>query len=225
MNNLGDYFGELACREGRPKTKLVAAWSSKEISRIRRCLKGAFDRCRFDERPLLLAKNITGQAMGNRLASYFATKVGTELRAFRIQSCAGQGYPDRCLLRMADKRRYALELKATRRFEPTSTNRMSLTCSSSKLRRHFAPPIRHLLVTALYKRDGSKVWIYDFRADFLEPSTKVNVRLEASVSHHILAKSNHASFWGLKIESAQGVGPGRLSISDKRGRAKGAPVQ
>jgi hypothetical protein len=101
-------------------------------------------------------------------------------------------------MRTADKRRYALELKATRRFEPKSTNRMSLTCSSRKLRRHFVPPINHLLVTALCRRDGNKVWIYDFRTDFLEPSTKVNVRLEVSVSHHLLAKSTHASFWHSK---------------------------
>ena len=101
-------------------------------------------------------------------------------------------------MRVANQRSYALELKATRSFEPKSNHRVILTCSSSKLRRHFVAPINHLLVTVFHKKEGNNVWIRNFRIDFLEPWTKVKVRLEASVSQHLLAKSPHASFWGSK---------------------------
>ena len=140
--------------------------------------------------------------MGNRLADYFATQLDQQLKVFKIQRCAGQGYPDRRLVRVANRRSYALELKATRSFEPKSNHRVILTCSSRKLRRHFVAPINHLLVTVFHKKEGNSVWITNFKIDFLEPWTKVKVRLEASVSQHLLAKSPHPSFWGTKIPPA-----------------------
>ncbi len=198
MNNLGDYFHELMHRERKPKVSLAARWSRKEIRSITRCLRNAFVRCHFERNPLVVDSNVTGPAMGNRLASHFATQLDQHLRVFRIESCAGQGYPDRRLVRVASKRSFALELKATRSFEPKSNHRVILTCSSSKLRRHFVAPINHLLLTVFHKKDGNNVWIRNFRIDFLEPWTKVKVRLEASVSQHLLAKSPHSSFWGIK---------------------------
>ncbi len=198
MNNLGDYFGELASREGKPIAKLAARWCRKEIRTITRSLRAAFGRCHFDRQPLAVGSNVTGQAMGNHLATYFATHMDQQLRGFRIQTCAGQGYPDRRLVRVANERSYAFELKATHAFQPKSTQRVILTCSSSKLRRHFVAPIKHLMVTVFHQKEGNNVWIRNFRIDFLEPWTKVKVRLEASVSQHLLAKSPHPSFWGIK---------------------------
>ena len=195
MNSLGDYFGELAKREGKSSLKLAARWARTEIRSITRCLRNAFARCHFEQEPLVVNANVTGQALGNKLASHFATKLGQELKLFKIQSCGGQGYPDRRLVRVSDRRSFPLELKATTAFEPTSTNRVILTCSSGKLRRHFISPINHLLLTVIHNRKGKSVWIKNFRADFLEPWSKVRVRLEASVSQHLLTKDFHASFW------------------------------
>lgn len=200
MNTLDNYFCELSRREGNPGTELVARWSRKEVKSIRRCFSGAFSRCQFERYPLVVDQTITGQAMGNRLASYFATQIGQQLKLFRIQACPGQGYPDRSLVRVANRRAFPLELKATSQFEPKSNHRMALTCSTRKLRRFFAAPIRHLVITLLHKRKGNRIWITNFRTDFLEPGTKVRVRLEASVSHYLLSKGQHASFWHKKVQ-------------------------
>ena len=198
MNSLEDYFCELTGREGKPVAKLASRWPHGEITSIARCVRSAFRRSGFDREPLMVDSKISGPAMGNRLADHFASQLDRQLRIFRIQKCAGQGYPDRRLVRVSNNRSYALELKATRSFEPKSTHRVILTCSSGKLQRHFVAPINHLLLTVFYRKQGNKVWIQNFRLDFLEPTTKVNVRLEASVSHHLLANSPHLSFWGLK---------------------------
>jgi hypothetical protein len=211
MNNLGDYYRELMNREGKPNVNLAARWAPDEITSIARCMRNAFSRCRFERQPLVVDSNVTGPAMGNKLAIFFATQLDQQLRVFKIQDCVGQGYPDRRLVRVANQRSYALELKATRSFEPKSNHRVILTSSSSKLRRHFVAPINHLLMTVFHKKEGNNVWIRNFRIDFLEPWTKVKVRLEASVSHHLLAKSPHASFWGTKKELTKRTKPKRLS--------------
>ncbi len=210
MNSLGDYFGELASREGKSPLKLAARWTKKEITCIKRCLRNAFERCRFGQKPLSIPSSVTGQALGNKLADHFAARLGEQLKLFRIQRCKGQGYPDRRLERISDHRSYPLELKATASFEPKSTNRVIITCSSGKLRRHFVAPINHLFLTVLHTRKGNKVWIRNFRADFLEPWTKVRVRLEASVSQHLLTQGSHSSFWGKEIE------PAKLAMAKKR---------
>src|SRR5581483_3065867 len=224
MNNLGDYFGELIKREGKPKIQLAARWARKEIRSIARCLRNAFVRCHFHEHPLVIGSNVTGQALGNHLADYFATQMDQNLIVFKIQKCAGQGYPDRRLLRAANQRSYALELKATRSYEPKSNHRVILTCSTRKLRRHFTAPINHLLVTIFHKKERNKVWIRNFRMDFLEPWTKVRVRLEAAVSQHLLAKSAHPSCWGVKLEPAKLVyrkrQPSRRNGTVRMGRRK-----
>jgi hypothetical protein len=203
MNSLADYFCELATREGKPRMKLTSKWPRREISNIRRCVKHAFQRCRFGRVPLTITSSVTGPALGNKLASYFALKLNAQLTGFGIRSCAGQGYPDRRLVRLGNNRAYALELKATRFFEPSSRHRVILTCSSGKLRRHFVPPIHHLLLTVFYRRKGNVIRVVDYRLDFLEPSTKVNVRLEASVSHHLLANASHPHFWGAATAETQ----------------------
>lgn len=202
MKNLGDYFGELVGREGATRKDLTARWHRKDVRSITQCLRNAFVRCRFTRRPLLVERNVSGPAMGNRVADFFAARMDEQLRNFQIKKCAGQGYPDRQLVRLQKDRRFALELKSTRTFEPKSTHRVILTCSSHKLQRHFGGPVHHLLVTIFYRKQGREIWINNFRLDFLEPSTKVNVRLEASLSHHLLANSTHPSFWGHAVLAA-----------------------
>lgn len=212
MNSLGDYFGELASREGKSPLKLAARWTKKEITSIKRCLRNAFKRCRFERKPLSIQSSVTGQALGNKLADHFAARLGENLRLFKIQRCKGQGYPDRRLERVSSYRSYPLELKATTSFEPKSTNRVIITCSSGKLRRHFVAPINHLFLTVLHTRKGNKVWIRNFRADFLEPWTKVRVRLEASVSQHLLTQASHSSFWGKEVQPKELARPQKRDL-------------
>ncbi len=223
MNSLGDYFGELASREGKSPLKLAARWTKREITSITRCLRNAFGRCRFEQKPLSVPSSVTGQALGNKLADHFAARLGEQLKLFKIHRCKGQGYPDRRLERVSSHRSYPLELKATTSFEPKSTNRVIITCSSGKLRRHFEAPVNHLFLTVLHTRKRNKVWIRNFRADFLEPWTKVRVRLEASVSQHLLTQDTHSSFWG-KPDKGPSTKPkrpnGRVAALNSRNRSR-----
>jgi len=86
-----------------------------------------------------------------------------------------------------------LEVKATSNWNERDANRRVLTSSSKKLRAQFSDPIHHLLLTVLYSQNQSWVKIDTIRLDFLEPTTTVNVRLEASVNHKILANGPHYS--------------------------------
>ena len=65
--------------------------------------------------------------------------------------------------------------------------------SASKLRAQFVSPIYHLLATVIYSQVPNGVRIDHLRLDFLEPTTPVSVRLEASVNHRILANGTHHS--------------------------------
>lgn len=195
MYNLEDYYRELMQREGAPQIRLAARWARREVRSITQCFRRAFSLCRFERRPFTVEKNVTGPALGNKLADHFASELGRHTKAFSIQSCGGQGYPDRRLVRVENERAFALELKATRSFEPKSNHRVILTCSSTKLRQQFVPPINHLLVTMFFRQVRNQVCIHNMRLDFLEPSSKVNVRLEASVTQQLLAAAEHACSW------------------------------
>ena len=102
-------------------------------------------------------------------------------------------YPDKTLVQRAPAIRMPLELKATSDWNPRDSNRRVLTSSSEKLRLQFCAPIYHLLLTVLYSLSGTSATIHTIRLDFLEPTTQVNVRLEASVNHKILANGPHQS--------------------------------
>ncbi len=113
------------------------------------------------------------------------------LKEFQLEKCVGAGYPDRMLVRHGH--RIALEIKATSDWNPSDSNRRVLTSSSEKLRRHFHPPIHHLLCTVFYSLKDDCAVIGALRLDFLEPDSIVNVRLEVSVSHKLLAAAKHHS--------------------------------
>jgi hypothetical protein len=115
------------------------------------------------------------------------------MRAFTIGACSGAGYPDRILIQRDTRLRMPLEVKATSDWNPSDSNRRVLTSSSEKLRRQFTSPIHHLLMTLLYTIEGQGARVDAVRLDFLEPDTTVNVRLEASVNHKILAAGPHRS--------------------------------
>ena len=83
-------------------------------------------------------------------------------------------------------------MKATSQWNPADSNRRVLTSSSDKIRNHFCPQIYHLNCTVMYDiSDSDDARINALRLDFLQPTTTVNVRLEASVSHKILSNGTH----------------------------------
>ena len=94
---------------------------------------------------------------------------------------------------LATGRIFPFEVKATGQWNRSDSNRRVLTSSSKKLRETFREPINHLLVTILYKKSSGRYRVEGIRLDFLEPTTQVNVRLEASVNHRILDGGTHHS--------------------------------
>ena len=192
MINLEAYFQELATREGKPGKNLVGRWLPREKRRIKQCLRTAFKRCGFEHSFLPVNTGVTSQSLGNKVADFFALNMERHLRGFSIRACKGPGYPDRRLVRVSNEKACALELKSTSNFVPDNNNRIVLTSRGEKLRRFFVPPVKHLVVTVLCRRRGGRVWLRDHKVHFLQPSTKVYVRLEASVSQRLLEETRRA---------------------------------
>ena len=137
----------------------------------------------------------TNQSIGNQVEKYTIQKLNEVICEFSISKCRGNGYPDQTLIQQSAELCMPLEVKATADWNEKDSNRRVLTSSSQKLSAQFSEPIYHLLLTVLYSSDQSEdsVVIDAIRLDFLEPTTPVNVRLEASVNHKILADGNHYS--------------------------------
>jgi hypothetical protein len=152
----------------------------------------AVGRCGFRASTLSLATSTSNQAVGNRLEAFLAQKISARLKGFRIEPCAGQGYPDSRLVRIRDNKAFPLEFKATQGFNSNDNNRMVLMCSTEKLRRDFTPPINPLLATACYQRIGTHLWVRSVRLDYMDPTTPVMIRLEASVSKRLLVSHQGA---------------------------------
>ncbi len=193
MANLGDYYKDLLNWEGLPFQALVAAWPPGLIDEIKADFAAAVGASSIKHSPCPIRAGSSNQSIGNQVEEFTIRQLESHTRAFTIAPCPGAGYPDRILQRRACLTKIALEFKATSDWNPGDSNRRVLTSSSEKIRRCFVPPIHHLLCTVLYRIGPSTADIHGIRLDFLEPGTPVNVRLEASVSHRILAAGSHSS--------------------------------
>ena len=97
------------------------------------------------------------------------------------------------LVEIASRRTFPFELKATSTWDAADSNRRVLTSSSRKLRQRFPGAVNHVLATMLYATGAGISRVRSLRLDFIEPGTLVNIRLEASVSHRLLAEATHRS--------------------------------
>jgi hypothetical protein len=193
MPDFATYYRDLAEWESTPTLDLVASWNASDVEAISNDFYQAFRHEEFHAIPLLIAAGISNQSIGNKVAEHFVHHINRRLSAHSVRDCVGAGYPDKELFSARDGRAFAFELKATSQFDVNDSNRIVLTSSSQKLRRRFRPPIYHLLGTACYVLTGSEISIERLRLDFLEPTTPVNVRLEASVSQRSLARGEQRS--------------------------------
>jgi len=191
MGDLATYYESLARWEGAEPLPLIACWGPQDAESICADFQRAFQERGFNCLPLTIVAGTSNQSIGNKVADFFVENINRHLQHHQIKACSGPGYPDKRLLRLADTRVFAFELKATSQFDPSDSNRIVLTSSSEKLRRCFRCPINHLLGTACYQMEGTRICIEKLRLDFLEPGTIVNVRLEASVSQRILSRGSH----------------------------------
>jgi hypothetical protein len=194
MSNFYDYYNDLAVWEQKPVVPLIAIWNPNDVQNIADVFGAAFQASSFETTFLSVAPETTNQAIGNKVAEFFSTHMNLHLRGFRIEDCSGPGYPDKQLREVSTNLLFVCEIKATSHFNPKDSNRIVLTSSSEKLRCKFKPPLHHLVVTASYVDHGGRLELQSARLDFLEPTTPVNVRMEASVSQRLLAQAVHRNF-------------------------------
>jgi len=191
--NLEEYFERLADWEDQPVVELVSQWDAAHVAAITEDFRAAYAATGFAGRPLEVEDETSNQSIGNKVAVFLEEAIGPHLGNHRIEACRGSGYPDRKLVRLADNRTFAFELKATSHFNRNDGNRIVLTCSSRKLRAEFRAAINHLLATVCYVKDGNQITVEHLRLDFLEPDSPVEVRLEGSVSQKGLARGAQES--------------------------------
>lgn len=194
MFNLENYYHDLAKWEKQPQIPLVHAWPKPLCNEVESDFVAAVASCKIKNANCPIRPASTNQSIGNQVEEYTISKLKDHLSEFSIAPCKGVGYPDKVLIQKATRLKMPLEFKASRDWNPNDANRCVLTSSSKKLRQQFSAPIHHLLLTVLYSPASPRhVVIKALRLDFLEPSTTVNVRLEASVNHKILANGPHHS--------------------------------
>ena len=193
MSNLKDYYKDLLHWEGEEPRQLVHQWPHDLRNAIEAAFVDAVSTAVLKDSDCPLKPNSTNQSIGNQVEKYTLGKLGRVISGFSICRCQGQGYPDKMLIHQTTGLRIPLEVKATSDWNESDSNRRVLTSSSKKLRAQFSAPIHHLVLTTLYSRNEDSAIINAIRLDFLEPTTTVNVRLEASVSHKILANGPHHS--------------------------------
>ncbi len=176
-------------------SELIHQWPQELRDTIVSAFENAVSESSVKDSVCPLEPNSSNQSVGNQVEKYIVQKLGGVISRFSISKCRGGGYPDQILIQQTTGLRVPLEMKATANWDEQDANRRVLTSSSKKLRDQFSSPIYHLLLTAIYSKqtDEDSVTVDAIRLDFLEPTTPVNVRLEASVNHKILATGNHYS--------------------------------
>ena len=187
-----EYYNDLLRWEGLQPSDLVHEWPTELVAKVKTDFEQAFAASGLRGARCRLAANSTNQSIGNQVEFFTVQRLTQFLKEFRIEKCSGAGYPDRELSQRGSRSKLALEMKATSQWSPVDSNRRVLTSSSDKIRNHFCPPIYHLNCTVMYDiSDSDDAIINAVRLDFLQPTTKVNVRLEASVNHKILSNGTH----------------------------------
>jgi hypothetical protein len=132
------------------------------------------------------------QSGGNKAAKFLKDHL-VSVEGYVLEVIPGAGYPDFIL--KWDDGWCCAEAKSTSKTEAKASGlRMVLTGSTGRLRNHLdklgknAPPPCHLLYTLQHDAQGV---VTGMRLDFLEPDSKVNVKLEASMSGLLLAHGRH----------------------------------
>ena len=195
MPNLQEFFSDLLNWEGQQYRELTHPWQRELRDSIISAFQNAVSESSVKGSVCSLPPGTTNQSIGNEIEKYIVPKLDSVISGYSISNCSGAGYPDQKLIRQNPKLHIPLEMKATAKWKDTDGNRRVLTSSSKKLRTQFTKPIYHLLLTVLYsKQDGEDFATIDtIRLDFIEPTTTVSVRLEASVNHKILVNDQHYS--------------------------------
>ena len=194
MPTLSDYYNDLQVWENVERKTLIAEWPETLAVSVETEIHDAIAAAGVLGIRCPIRKGSTNQSIGNQVEDFVIPLLAAKLSGFTLRKCAGAGYPDRELIQADSGLKIPLEVKATADWNPNDSSRRVLTSSSDKLRTQFSDPIHHLLFSILYEISSPmSAKIGRIRLDFLEPTTLVGVRLEASVSHKILCSGSHRS--------------------------------
>ncbi len=195
ISDLNNFFKDLLDWEGQQYRQLIHQWPQDLRDTILLAFEDAVSKASVKGSICQLKPGSSNQSIGNQVEKYIVPMLDSDLSEFSISKCSGSGYPDQTLIQQSTDLHIPLEMKATAKWNKKDTIRRVLTGSSQKLRTQFSASIYHLLLTVLYsKQDDEDFAIIDtIRLDFLEPTTTVNVKLEASVNHKILVNKQHYS--------------------------------
>lgn len=188
-------FGNAVSETGQQERELIHQWPQELRDAIVSAFENAVSESSVKGSICPIPIGTTNQAIGNKVEEYIVPKLDRCLSDFSISKCRGSGYPDQILIQDTSGLHMPLEMKATAGWDEKDSHRRVLTSSSKKLQTQFSEPIYHLLLTVLYSKqdDEDFATINTIRLDFLEPTTSVNVRLEVSVNHRLLADGDHYS--------------------------------
>lgn len=195
MPSFEDYLVEVQEYSGLDVRALISKWNAGIATATQAAISQAIQSQGYIGWQM---PNFTGsnQSLGNKAAAAFLTKIAPAFtNAFRIDMAPGKGYPDTILT--IQGQRHFLEFKATSDWDANDGNRRVLTSSPLKMRAlidagSVEKPPAHAVATVLYQNGGAIV--EGFRLDFLDPASPMNIRLEASTSHKLLAGGNHTSW-------------------------------
>lgn len=180
MKTFAEYYIDLLKWEKEVPCELISGWDQGLIDEVKQDFGKAATQTKIKGSVFDVRKGSSNQSIGNQVETYTVAEMNEELTTFVIENCEGAGYPDRVLAK-GDVRNIALEMKATSKWNDKDSNRTVLTSSSAKLRNRFKPPIYHVLCTSIYTINGWSITVGSLRLDFIEPTSDVNIRLEASM--------------------------------------------
>ena len=194
QQNLSDFFRDLLDWEEQQYSELIHPWDCDLRDSIVLAFEDSVSESSVKGSICPIPRGTSNQSIGNKVEKYIVPILDKGLSGFSISKCRGPGYPDQTLIQQSTNLHIPLEMKATANWNEKDTIRRVLTGSSQKLRAQFSAPIYHLILTVSYaNRQTESVTIDRIRLDFLEPTTTVNAKYEASVNHKILTSGNHYS--------------------------------
>jgi hypothetical protein len=188
-----EYLLEVQERNGLQPIDLIRAWAPDEILTVEAALRASIAASNIVNSTIPNLSGISNQSKGNKAADYFMDVISQNLVAPNsVIQAQGAGYPDKIFLMGTVG--FCMELKATSKWKNGDSNRRVLTSAPDKMRHLVSSgqvdnPPAHLICTVLYSEQNSTV--DGIRLDFLEPSSEVNIRLEASTSQRLLNQGPH----------------------------------
>lgn len=193
-----DFLTELQAFEGlTTSSRLVHNWKNHEKKLIEQILTDALISSIGKKSIIKVNGRTTNQSKGSKVESYICETIEKiSDKNVNFQRLGKSGYPDSSITLTKFKNSiFSVEIKATSNWNPKDSNRRVLLSSTSKLRKlsknlNMTRQIKHLILTCIY--DDSSLIIKEIRIDYLEPSSNINLRLEASTTHKLLNSSNQS---------------------------------